>query len=264
MHRATPAQHPLNTPAAPAGSFRIRQARRDDFQALLDFYAANQSAALPIPTVKVVGDTIEQGRILVVQPVGEDRMVAAAAVFQLTPQSALTYTGELAGMRATTEVGGLGPASMQILLLGLRLIGHVALEPAPAAPDATNSLIAIVKSDNARSITNIEAIGMKPLSARPGWMKYDEQSWHGKIVDGEWRYYFADNDTIVKALNILAPLGLLGGKMRLARTDKQSGAQEQFEFHLELPDLEFAAADLEDIRSGRVVVELVQPPAQIK
>ena len=36
---------------------------------------------------------------------------------------------------------------------------------------------------------------MKPLGARPGWMQYDEQSWHGKIVDDEWRYYFADNDT---------------------------------------------------------------------
>ena len=97
MHRATSGEHPLNTPAAPAGSFRIRQASRDDFQALLDFYAGNKSAALPIPTVKVVGDTIEQGRILVVQPSGEERIVASAAVFQLTPQSALTYTGELAG-----------------------------------------------------------------------------------------------------------------------------------------------------------------------
>jgi len=264
MHRATLARNPLNTPAAPAGSFRIRQAAPGDFQALLDFYAANQSAALPIPSVKVVGDTLEQGRILVVQPAGEDRLVASAAVFQLTPQSALTYTGELAGMRATAEVGGLGPASMQILLLGLRLIGHAVLEPAPAKPDATNSLIAIVKNDNARSIANIEAIGMKPLSARPGWMKYDEQSWHGKIVDGEWRYYFADNGTVVKALDILAPLGLLGGKMRLERTDRQSGARQQFEFHLELRDLEFAAKDLEDIRSGRAVVELVQPPARIK
>lgn len=254
----------MNTPAAPAGSFRIRQASRDDFQALLDFYAGNKSAALPIPTVKVVGDTIEQGRILVVQPTGEDRIVASAAVFQLTPQSALTYTGELAGMRATTDVGGLGPASMQTLLLGLRLIGHVALEPASAAPGATNSLIAIVKSDNARSIANIEAIGMKPLGARPGWMQYDEQSWHGKIVDDEWRYYFADNDTIVKALHILVPLGLLGGDISLERTDRQSDARHRFEFHLELPDLVFALGDLEDIQSGRAVVELVRPPAQIK
>ena len=171
MHRATLARNPLNTPAAPAGSFRIRQARPGDFQALLAFYVANQSAALPIPSVK---------------------------------------------------------------------------------------------NDNARSIANIEAIGMKPLSARPGWMKYDEQSWHGKIVDGEWRYYFADNGTVVKALDILAPLGLLGGKMRLERTDRQSGARHRFEFHLELRDLEFAAKDLEDIRSGRAVVELVQPPARIK
>ena len=254
----------MTTSAAPAGSFRIRRAERGDFQALLDFYAGNQSAALPIPTVKVVGDTIEEGRILVVQPAGEDRLVASAAVFQLTPQAALTYTGELAGMRATAEVGGLGPASMQILLLGLRLLGHIALEPVQVGPGTTKSLIAIVKSDNARSIANVEAIGMKPLGARPGWMKYDEQSWHGRIVDGEWRYYFADNDTIVKALNILAPLGLASGKMRLERTDKKSHVLQQFEFHLELPDLKFAADDLEDIRSGRAVVDLVQPPAQIK
>lgn len=170
LHRAKPRELHLSTPAAPPGSFLIRQAERGDFQALPDFYAGNQSAALPIPSVKVVGDTIEQGRILVVQPVGGNRMVASTAVFQLTPQSALTYTGELARMRASTEVRGLGPASMKVLLLGLRLIGHVALEPAPAAPSATNSLIAIGKSDNVRSIANIEAIGMKPLSARPGWM----------------------------------------------------------------------------------------------
>jgi hypothetical protein len=253
----------LNAPAAPAASFRIRQARFADFQAVLDFYVAHKSRELPIPTAKVVGDALERGRILVVQPRGEDRFVAAAAVFQLTPEAALTYSGELGGMRATGAVGGLEPVPMQVLLLGLRLLGHAALEPKAVAPGATMSLITIVEHTNARSIQNINSVGMKPMVDRPAWLKYDEHAWYGGIVQGEWLYYFADNDTMVKALDILVPVGVLQGKVTLGRIERNSGTHRQYEFHLELADIAFAARDLERIRTGRGTVDLVRPPESI-
>src|SRR6185436_7839687 len=104
---------------------------------------------LPAPTAKTVGDTIAQGRILLVEAQGVAEIVASGALFDLSPATALTYVAELAGMRTTRAVGGLTPVTMQALLLGLRLLGHVTTEPRVARKGATNSIVATVHAGNA-------------------------------------------------------------------------------------------------------------------
>ena len=244
-------------------NFRVRQALFSDFNKLLEFYEAEHSPELPLEPAKVVGDTIAAGRILIVESTSEPGIPASGAVFQQTPQASLTYVGELAGMRVTNVVGGAGPISVQMMLIGLRLLGHVAYEPKVSAKGATNSLVTIIKHDNTRSIENIEAMGLKPLVARPAWMKFNEIGWHGKIVESEWKYYYADNVSIVRSLQLLSNVGLFEGVIVLTRTNKKTGNEEEFRFALELNDLTFASKDLHMILDGKTVVDLVPPPAAV-
>jgi hypothetical protein len=243
--------------------FDIRAATDRDFKRVLDFYKQHVTPALPAPTAKTVGDTIVQGRILLVEAHGTSEIVASGAVFELSPMTALTYVGELAGMRATRAVGGLQPVTMQALLLGLRLLGHVTTEPRVLRKGATNSIVATVHESNFASIRNIEGIGMKPLLERPGWFHYDELVWHGYVVGSEWKYYYADIDTILEVLRVLIPVGLLDREIRLTRIEKTTNQPEELRFHLQLQDVAGAEGDLREIFQSRTGVDLVAPPHDI-
>ena len=247
----------------PTKHFDIRPATDRDFKRVLDFYGQHYTAASPAPTAKTVGDTIAQGRILLVEGRDSSEIAASGAIFDLSPASALTYVGELAGMRATRAVGGLQPVSMQALLLGLRLLGHVTTEPTVVRKGATNSIIATVQASNARSIANIEGVGMKPLVRRPEWFHYDELVWHGYVIGTEWQYYYADIDTIVAVLRMFSAVGLFDHEIRLSRIESESGQAENFEFHLQLPDLRRAEGDLREILQNQTGVDLVPPPEEI-
>jgi hypothetical protein len=247
----------------PTKHFDIRPATDRDFKRVLNFYRQHYTAASPAPTAKTVGDTIAQGRLLLVEGRDSSQIAASGAIFDLSPASALTYVGELAGMRATRAVGGLQPVSMQALLLGLRLLGHVTTEPTVVRRGATNSIIATVQASNARSIANIEGIGMKPLVRRPEWFHYDELVWHGYVIGTEWQYYYADIDTIVAVLRMFSAVGLFDQEIRLSRIESESGQAENFGFHLQLPELCRADGDLREILQNRMGVDLVPPPEEI-
>jgi len=242
--------------------FNVRQASLSDFKALLEFYRRHATAALPAPTAKTVGDTIKQGRILLVEEQATSAIVASGAVFDLSPSAALTYVGELAGMRATRAVGGLRPLTMQFVLIGLRLLGLVATELQGLKKGVTNSIITIVKESNTASIRNIEATGMKPLQQRPEWFRYDEFVWHGHVVDTEWKYYYADAETVVEVLRQLSAVGLFEGELKLSRTEKGTNQPESCVFHLQLKDISRAEKDLRAILDDKAGpgVDLVAPP----
>ena len=104
---------------------------------------------------------------------------------------------------------------------------------------------------------------MKPLVRRPGWFHYDELVWHGYIIGTEWQYYYADIDTIVAVLRMFSTVGLFDHEIRLSRIESESGQAENFEFHLQLPDLRRAEGDLREILQNRTGVDLVPPPEEI-
>jgi hypothetical protein len=241
---------------------RIRQANPDEESALLRFYTAHHSAALPAASYKLVADTIRDGRILVVERCDDRELVASAAVFQVSPSHCRCYVGELAGMRATPAVGGLRPIAMQIALLGLRLLGHAALNLAVEDADATDSLITIVKSTNSRSTENVVGIGMKPLITRPAWLEYDALSWHGSAIGDDWRYFFADTATVARAMELLEGAGLHSGRLELERNDRETAQLERFMFHLELPHLAAGIADLKNVLQAGAQLNLAPPPEQ--
>lgn len=214
--------------------FRIRRAFSRDFKDLLEFYLLHRSAVLPLETAKTVGD------------------------------DTLTYVAELAGMRTTAMVGGTEPISIQRLLIGLRLLGHVAAEPEPILEGATNSIITAVHEGNRDSIDNIEAMGLKPLVGPfPDWLAYDQIGWNGGATEGSWHYYYADNDSCVRSLDVLEGVGLFERTIRLHRTNRNTGQRQDFEFHLELNDLHHAAEDLRAIQYGTAEAALVEPPPSL-
>jgi hypothetical protein len=87
--------------------------------------------------------------------------------------------------------------------------------------------------------------------------------WHGHVIDMEWLYYYADIDTIVAVLQMLSAVGLFDHEVRLSRIGSESRQAENFEFHLQLPDLRRADGDLRKILQNRTGVDLVPPPEEI-
>jgi hypothetical protein len=177
---------------------RLRQAKLGDFERIQSFYEDNLHENLPPPPSRDIADTIDIGRLLVLEGVQDSAILACGAIFRLSPNASKTYVGELAGMRVLRAVGGLQPFNAQTLLIGARLLGHAATDVEPG-DGRTNSLVAIVKKGNRPSKTNIEQALFHPLEQRPSWFRYDELSWHGSIVADEWSYYYASHATVLHA-----------------------------------------------------------------
>lgn len=243
--------------------FRIKPANYSDFKSLLDFYPHHRSDVLPLETSKSIGDALDLGRILLVMPESCSDIAATGALFQLTPQASLTYVGELAAMRVMHMVGGLEPLSMQQVLVGLRVLGFIALESEPLLEGATNSIITAVHRENGTSRANIEAMGLKPMPEPfPDWLVYNRLS-YGLANDDTWQYYYADHDTCVRSIERLASVGLFSSVIRLSRRNKNGGQFEQFELHLELAELRYAFKDFKAIQAGKQHVALVRPPPSL-
>src|SRR5262249_44006255 len=151
--------------------------------------------------------------------------------------------------------------SAQMLLIGARLLGHAATEAEPGY-GRTSSLVAMVKKGNDPSKTNIEAALFRPLEQRPSWFRYDELSWHGSIVADEWLYYYASHETVLRAAKLMGQ-DLLRGRILLTRTNRTTGADEEFLIHSQLHDIVLAAGDIERLLEGTFEVKLCPPPEQL-
>ena len=219
----------------------LRQAALADFGRLMVFYRVNASKELPAPSLRVLDDTLEEGRLLVVED--GDEILAAAAVFNFSRRSAPHYVGELSGARVTPALGGFDPVPMQRLLIAARVAGFVALSPATTAAPA--SLITIVKAGNDRSIRNVTAAGFRPLATKPDWFVYEELDWFGSVVGDEWSYFVADDGTVRQAVADLEAVGVLGaGMATLTRVERGTGEARTVTVRVDLPGLTLAQEDL--------------------
>ncbi|MFA6264983.1 MAG: hypothetical protein WC670_04610 [Pseudolabrys sp.] len=236
---------------------RVRKANLREINTIQGFYRAHPSAYLPLPQTKLIADTIRSGRMLVVDTDAPLRLLAVAALFELTPTEAATYVAELSGMARDKAIAGLKPISVQVLLAALRVIGFVVSQR--EALSGTHSLISIVKKNNDDSRRNLERAGFKPMAGRPDWMKFDELGWHGKVVTDEWTYHYADHDTVVTMLKLVGD-ALFDGQLRLSSGDGVTHARKDFVVDIDLPDILRAVDDLIAIRDGRIKVDLVPPP----
>jgi len=237
---------------------RVRKAKLREINAIHDFYRSHPSGNLPLPQTKLIAETIRSGRVLVVDTGAEPRVLAVAALFELSPTEALTYVAELSGMARDKALAGLKPISVQVLLIALRVLGFVVAQG--EAVSGTQSLISIVKKDNDESRRNLERAGFKPMAGpRPDWMKFDELGWHGKVVTDEWTYHYADNETVVAILRIMGD-ELFDGQLKLGSGDDVTYPRKDFVVDIDLPDILRAVDDLIAIRDGRIKVDLVSPP----
>jgi hypothetical protein len=240
----------------------LRQAELADFERIRSFYENNLHENLPPPPSKDIADTIAEDRVLILEDLRKETILACGAIFRLSPVSSKTYVGELAGMRALCAVRGLRPFSAQTLLIGARLLGHAATDAEPGR-GRTNSLVTIVKKGNERSKNNIEAACFRPLTQRPAWIRYDELAWHGSIVSDEWSYYYATNETVRHVAKLLVEKGLLQGEMLLTRTNRTTGEDEQFRIHSQLRDIVNSAGDVHRLLRGQYQIQLCSPPERL-
>jgi hypothetical protein len=236
-------------PSTPVIELRMRQAHLRDLSSICEFYQNNQHQNLPLPSTKDIAETTDEGRVLLIERISPQELLACGAIFRFSPSNSRTYVGELAGMRALGGVNGLTPQTAQMLLIGARLLGHAATEAEPG-PGRTNSLITIVKDGNEASRRNIEAAGFVELSDRPDWFKYDELAWHGKIIKDEWTYYYANNDSVLNVARRLEDVGLFAGRIELSRKNRHTGYDEKFIIYSELRDIENSIEDLKRLLAG--------------
>lgn len=242
----------MNTP------FRVRvfPASAGDLDRLMAFYERERSDELPPPAVRDLGDTLYDGRTIVAEDLAGN-LCACAAHVGLTPDQARTYVGELTGTRVTPRLNGARPLRFHTLLLGLRLLSHVATN-IETPEDGTTSMITIISSSNVRSLKGIRAAGFVELKDRPSWLKFDELSWHGRQVEGEWIYFMATGDTVRRVASTLIAAGLFTWKMAL-ENDRGPITVELDGFH----DLRLAEADIRELAEGRYAVDWVPPPERI-
>ena len=242
--------------------FILRQARRSELERLMAFYGKHATPSLPAPSVRDLAGTLEAGRMLIIEEQTSGSLLASAAIFDFTPSGAKDYVGELSGTRVTGTLGGFGPISVQRLLIGAGLLGHAALE-AENTEGCSSSLISIVRTENIRSIRNIQEAGFEPLENKPPWFAYEELAWHGSIVEDEWSYFVATDDTVRRAVTDLTGVGLLTkGTASLARQDRGSDRVRAVEIRSELTDLAMALDDLTAIVDGRTA-GLSMPPTHL-
>jgi hypothetical protein len=241
---------------------RIRQASINDLDNITQFYRNNPRDTLPIPSLKYIAVTIEDYRVILLEKIDTSEILASAGIFRCSPRNSKTYVGELAGMLALPQVNGLKPVSAQTLLLGARLLGHMATDAEPG-PGRTHSLITIVKDGNEKSLRNVLEAQFIPLDDRPDWFKYEELSWHGSIVQDQWRYFYASNETIVCIAKKLVDAGLLDRELCLSKTNRDTQEVENFYIHCELNDILNAAGEIHRLLRDEYRIDLCPPPADL-
>lgn len=252
-----------STNSPPTAAFVLREADGNDFNRLMKFYRSNVSPELPTPSITVLGRTLDQGRLLVIEPVDGGELLATAATFDFTPPGCSAYVGELSGTRVLPRLNGFGPMGVQRLLIAARLLAHAAGDTR-AKPGFSNTLISIVKAGNDRSSNNLIASGLVPMQGRPDWMRYEEHAWYGSEVKDEWSYYAATDQAVTQAITEMGELGMLDGKVRLSRVDKHTGRLDVIDVHVKLGDILMAKRDFEAILASGGFVGLVPPPAEIE
>ncbi len=87
----------------------LRQAEPSELPRFRTFYLSNRSPALPVPSVKTLGEAMSEGRLLVIEPDRGSPILAAAAIFGFSPLGWKTYVGELAGTCVTGALNGYRP-----------------------------------------------------------------------------------------------------------------------------------------------------------
>jgi hypothetical protein len=227
-----------------------------DFERVMKFYARERSDELPTPTAKDLATALEDGRLLFVED-QENQILATAAYIPITARSCLTVVGELTGTRVTDALNRGKPLNFQTLLLGLRVLHHIAYEGEPIPP-GSYSIITIVKKTNEPSYKNIVKSKFVEFKERPEWLRFDELSWHGKYVEDDWRYFYATSETVQHLANQLISNGLLSWNMNLeVRAGRASIHFEGFR------SIAAAAPDLIAFSSGARKAKIVPPPQSL-
>lgn len=186
-------------------NLRLRGARPRDEGRLWDFYQANRSDTLPVPSFGSIRQALTHGSLLIVEETDSSAITATAGYFEYIKSVDGHIVFELAGTRVKT--GRFVPIPLQQILLAVRLFQIAVTE------DQIRTQISVISSArHLRSKENLVALGLAEIAAMPRWMDYDTYSWMAPKERGDWRHYIADCTCIDKAIAVLQQTGFQGGQ----------------------------------------------------
>lgn len=234
-------------------SYALRLASREDFDAVMAFYADQHSIRLPAPSFRSLTQAIENYQLLIVVDSHDGTIAATAGTFDMTSPVIAHHVGELAGTRVTRRLGGIRPWRMQTILIVLRVL----MLAASSVEGSEISLIVIIRKDNDASRSNILTCGFEPLETRPAWLLYDALSWNGQTAADEWDYFHATQETARRCAEIYMDAKLYRPAITLAMADQPT------ELSIDLPGLQFYQYELWDTLAGDICVPFAPPPPRL-
>lgn len=204
---------------------------RSEFTAITRFYEQHGKLHLPTPEVQSLAEAAEDGQLYVAELITapRPRIVGLAGLFHVTtagsPNSpAAIY--ELAGMALDGQAtGGLGPHTLQELLVWLRVCG--------LAREAGLSKLCVVSSvvaANHRSVEAIERCGLQNVET-PYWLKTIHRSWRTNGAADVRDFLLAPGAVLTQAENLRAFLR----HPELVRRNRETGRKQKFRVRVDLP-----------------------------
>lgn len=230
---------------------RLRLADLADTPRLKSFYLdrmrnepPERQEAFPIPTLLELTQAAEACDSLLIETVDGRDILAASGIFRLVEHDDGRF-GELSGMCTAKEIGGLGPRSIQEIMLAVRVVRALYQLLDEAAPTA---IVSFVETSNRRSWSNLVDFGLEGVGSRPNWLDGEFVSWFGWSRGDDWGTYRVGRKAVETAAAIVLELEASGLAHRLGRTNLATGERETFVLNC---DRGLWAPHLEDLRRIR-------------
>lgn len=196
---------------------------RKEANEIIAFYQTHGRAHLPTPAIEALIEAATAGTLYRVDTQasftsGRRRLVALAGLFPMIKGNGGVYVYELAGMALDgSHVGGLGPHTLQDLLLWLRVCGF-----AVEAAQSRSCIISTVVSTNSASNAAMGRAGLVEFSA-PNWLAAAHRTWHTNNTTRVQNYVLPTTQVALYARALLKFLK----SPTLSRTNSKSRRKER-------------------------------------
>lgn len=247
-------------------SFRMRLAEPDDVQAIKAFYLDNMrekspdaQAAFPIPSLLEISQAVADRNFLIVENPTKRAIVAASGLFRLLDHNDGRFA-EMSGMYVAAEAGGLGPHSLQDLMVAVRIARFFC---ELRAEDGQQCAVSFVKDDNHKSWEALERSGMERALIYPTWLQGEFVSWFGWNSEDDWRTYRVGLDALINAAHLILHLEKAELMLRLSRVNRDDGHREIIKMTFDRNLWRGVLVDAKDILIGHSAIEPPDIPEQL-
>ena len=210
-------------------SLTIKVAVREQLNDLISFYGANSRKWLPTLDDDQLDEFVRDNRVCVVTK-SSGEIVASAGVFPIgrgrtAASNDPVQIYELAGMAVSQCVGGLGPQTIQDILLAVRIV-RLAIQE-----EGNLCLMSSVVNENEKSCSSLLRMGLVQSPQTPSWVGRLQRTWVS-TTSASIAEFIAHNRAIDLAFDCVC-----ASPVTLSRRNRITGAVESFSVNIELPNI---------------------------